>query len=372
MITNKLGEFYKFLNSHLEFTVCAWERSDIDDKTDIYSKDFEKLRRYYVKYIRCGNHYDELYNYKNEAIQYIHDCNNQYRESLNEILDIDLKNITDYIKGFFKRTIEKQVVTDHKKIKIQFDDTYYDYYSQNKHEEFKKLETIDYRKISEYLDNLFSTANVVKEIAEKLTESSRIKTTNNQYDIKNDKFEVETGKAINEIKGLRRALSQEREIKEQINSGLIKSYNLTTTFSFNKNIEPDKLGSLLNLLYPEYINTDPDTFKTAFSGKPISSPLNIMWMKKNHKGELAIRPLIYLLQSALFDEITDKEVFKDTLLIVFCDSNGQPLKRKNLVEGLRQFENTKSNSSRRQQWKSDLDNIIELILSDKNTANKTD
>ena len=366
MITNKLKEFNNFLISHLNFTVGAWEHSDFGDITDIYSIDWEKHRRYYVKYISCGNHFNELNQFKIEAIQYIHDCNNQYRESLKEILDADIINLTEYIKGFFKRTIENQEVIDYKKIEIRFDDTYYDYYSQNKHEEFKKLETRDYLRISNYLDNLFKAATEVKDIAEKLIGNTQSNSDKIKSHIKAD--EIEIGKVLNELKEFNLALSQEKEIKEQINSKLIKSNNLITTFSLNKKIAPDKLGALLNLLYPEYIDTEPDTFKTAFSGKPISAPLNIRWMKKNHKGEVAIRPLIYLLQSALFEKITDENVFKKTILMVFSGFNGQPLIRKNVWEGFRQFENNKNDTSRRQQWKSDLDDIIKLILSDNNTA----
>ena len=111
------------------------------------------------------------------------------------------------------------------------------------------------------------------------------------------------------------------------------------------------------------ISTDPETFRKAFTGEYIDSPLNVKWLIS--KGENANKAaLFYFLKSDLFEheDLLEKK-FLEKVNSVFVDFHGKPL-AKRLDQNLRDFNEKKDKiKNTHMPWKKKIDSIIEHILS---------
>lgn len=138
-----------------------------------------------------------------------------------------------------------------------------------------------------------------------------------------------------------------------------------SSFSFNDKIFDKKYLKIFGLLSYKLFDTDYETFVKAFSGNPIYEPLKIKWLIQNEniKKQTAYRSLIYFLKSDLFKQEDDDKVFLAKILMVFANTDGSLIVKKNLNVSFKQYQTSllKSKQSHKK-WKLQIDELIKLLL----------
>ena len=384
MKDSALDIYIDFLHNHLVFSIGAWEYHDfsvlpenlfediIAPISDISQEDALKrlnnLPRYYYKVVYCGKNFSDLEKLQNKAIVFANKLHKKNIEHFNLLINSTKLRLNEFHRRFLEINWCKEKFLWHSELSISFDETYYDYFASFKHEGYKELTQAEYRKISEDLAKLKTSAETVMGIIKKLLDKAVSVGSQEQA-------EPRPSEVLTKLDDLTAQISSIQDGLDKVTSAIefrlaINHCHKKGVFSFNLNrkIPEESYESFILLLYPNIIDSGEGELKNLISGKFMTSPNTVKWMLTNHKGETSYRALRYFLESELFESNSNEDVLIEKILFIFADKNGIPLARKNVVEAFRQYNLAKDKIFRSiPKWKKTLDEKIDAILSGANS-----
>lgn len=169
MKDNKLDSFNLFLEEHISFTIGLWEQIEIPDEKSFSKEQLEKFPRNYDRTVACGQNFNDLYQIRNEALQFLHDLNQQYHDTFQVLIDYSIEKLKNIRRGYYRIKLGNHNYMTHKNIRIIFDSTYYDFFTPTEDDPFETIIHEDYLKIQNYLNTQLDAIDAIFTYIESLT-----------------------------------------------------------------------------------------------------------------------------------------------------------------------------------------------------------
>ena len=365
MKENKLDVFRKFISDHLKFKIV--EPVICNDSPSYSEQQYLELPKADVKMVLCGNlilpqFIEQLNHKKTESIIFLNKTFKAYRENFNSIISFSeekLKGIryeysqVNEFGGVYNFHHDLQVTNK----MIKTDTWGYEAYAIEQKEAYEINKFLNAQ--IKAIDEVINAIKDLKQLADSDTPTQA-----------HDKSEIQLSAISDNLyqvddQVMRRVfpnLNDSDKIARVQNQQFYKNNKALTTFSFNHFYNDDRLREIHLLWYQNLITSDFETFKKAFLGDIIHEPLGIKWTVLNDKKESAILSLIHFIKSDLFRQEGDKKMFTDKMVMVFSDHKGIQFTRKQITNGLREYNMVISDPRiKHREWKDHIDEYIEHV-----------